>query len=101
MSERPIIAPEDCPEPFWHETHRYCPICTWVEPEPICPTRAPSAVLAPDTEITFMVSMGMLGRIHRLAEKQGKTQDEQIAQILSVGTIGLERALSDPNLARD
>jgi hypothetical protein len=21
--------PEDCPERFWHETHRYCPVCTW------------------------------------------------------------------------
>ncbi len=30
------IAPEDCPEPFWHETHRYCPVCTWTEP-PIAP----------------------------------------------------------------
>jgi hypothetical protein len=38
VSERAPIAPEDCPEPFWHETHRYCPICTWTEdqdkPEP-------------------------------------------------------------------
>ena len=25
------IRPEDCPEPFWHETHRYCPVCAWVE----------------------------------------------------------------------
>lgn len=23
--------PEECPEPFWHETHRYCPACTWTE----------------------------------------------------------------------
>ena len=29
MSKRPEIAPENCPEPFWHETHRYCPVCTW------------------------------------------------------------------------
>lgn len=28
MSRKPI-APEDCPEPYWHETHRYCPVCTW------------------------------------------------------------------------
>lgn len=27
---RPQIAPEDCPEPYWHETHYYCPVCTWV-----------------------------------------------------------------------
>lgn len=20
-----------CPEPFWHETHRYCPVCPWTE----------------------------------------------------------------------
>ena len=20
-----------CPEPGWHETHRYCPICPWTE----------------------------------------------------------------------
>lgn len=26
------IRPEDCPEPGWHETHRYCPVCTWTEP---------------------------------------------------------------------
>lgn len=25
------IKPEDCPEPQWHKTHRYCPICSWVE----------------------------------------------------------------------
>lgn len=31
MSERPEVAPEDCPEPFWHNTHRYCPVCTWTE----------------------------------------------------------------------
>lgn len=31
--------PEDCPEPFWHETHRYCPACSWTEPvEPAPPT---------------------------------------------------------------
>ena len=25
------IRPEDCPEPYWHETHRYCPCCMWTE----------------------------------------------------------------------
>jgi hypothetical protein len=25
------IKPQDCPEPFWHETHRYCPACSWTE----------------------------------------------------------------------
>lgn len=25
------IPPEECPEPGWHETHRYCPVCTWRE----------------------------------------------------------------------
>lgn len=29
MPSREPIAPEDCPEPFWHETHYYCPVCTW------------------------------------------------------------------------
>jgi len=29
--EHEQIAPEDCPEPFWHVTHRYCPVCTWTE----------------------------------------------------------------------
>lgn len=24
-------SPENCPEPFWHRTHRYCPVCTWTE----------------------------------------------------------------------
>jgi hypothetical protein len=23
--------PENCPEPYWHQTHRYCPACTWTE----------------------------------------------------------------------
>lgn len=32
MSTRPLIQPEHCPEPFWHDTHRYCPVCTWMEP---------------------------------------------------------------------
>jgi hypothetical protein len=26
------IKPEDCPEPYWHQTHRYCPACSWMEP---------------------------------------------------------------------
>ncbi len=26
--------PEDCPEPGWHETHRYCPCCTWTDGTP-------------------------------------------------------------------
>jgi hypothetical protein len=34
MSEPPVIAPENCPEPFWHETHMYCPVCTWQEAQP-------------------------------------------------------------------
>lgn len=41
MSERPVIAPEDCPEPFWHETHLYCPVCSWQEEpeeEPVSPS---------------------------------------------------------------
>lgn len=25
------VPPEECPEPPWHETHRYCPRCTWYE----------------------------------------------------------------------
>jgi hypothetical protein len=29
---RPLISPENCPEPFNHEVFRYCPICTWTEP---------------------------------------------------------------------
>jgi len=36
---RPPVAVEDCPEPYWHETHRYCPACVWTEdygkPEPV------------------------------------------------------------------
>lgn len=32
MTDPTMTRPEDCPEPFWHETHRYCPCCTWVEP---------------------------------------------------------------------
>lgn len=40
MSREPI-APDDCPEPFWHETHRYCPVCTWQEPQ----EEAPPSVL--------------------------------------------------------
>lgn len=31
MSQHAIIAPADCPEPYWHQTHRYCPVCTWTE----------------------------------------------------------------------
>jgi len=33
MGARPEIKPEDCPEPFWHDTHYYCPVCTWVAPD--------------------------------------------------------------------
>jgi len=31
VSKHAEIAPEDCPEPWWHETHLYCPVCTWTE----------------------------------------------------------------------
>lgn len=27
------VSPSECPEPFWHETHNYCPCCTWTRPE--------------------------------------------------------------------
>jgi hypothetical protein len=33
------IAPEHCPEPGWHTTHRYCPVCTWTEPAPVTEQR--------------------------------------------------------------
>lgn len=29
----PIVKPEDCPEPYWHKTHHYCPACSYVSPE--------------------------------------------------------------------
>ena len=32
------ITPEQCPEPFWHKTHRYCPRCTWTEPTTMAET---------------------------------------------------------------
>ena len=33
MNDPTQTPPEDCPEPFWHETHHYCPCCSWVSPE--------------------------------------------------------------------
>lgn len=33
-------SPENCPEPFWHETHMYCPACTWVAQDSVLPTQA-------------------------------------------------------------
>lgn len=39
------IKPEDCPEPYWHETHRYCPACSWTEaPQPPTPEQVARAV---------------------------------------------------------
>lgn len=32
MADPSSVDPADCPEPFWHETHRYCPCCSWTEP---------------------------------------------------------------------
>lgn len=32
--EQMEIDPKDCPEPFWHDTHRYCPACSWTEAAP-------------------------------------------------------------------
>lgn len=26
-----MTSPKDCPTPVYHETHRYCPSCTWTE----------------------------------------------------------------------
>lgn len=26
-----MTAAAACPQPFWHETHRYCPVCDWTE----------------------------------------------------------------------
>jgi hypothetical protein len=31
---REIPGPENCPTPEYHETHRYCPSCSWTEPQP-------------------------------------------------------------------
>lgn len=34
MARKPNEIPSDeCPEPGWHETHRYCPCCSWTEDE--------------------------------------------------------------------
>jgi hypothetical protein len=30
MSNRVPVSPENCPEPFWHNTHMYCPQCSFV-----------------------------------------------------------------------
>jgi len=27
------IKPEDCPDPGWHQTHYYCPCCSWTSEE--------------------------------------------------------------------
>lgn len=36
------VRPEDCPEPGWHETHHYCPACSWVNPDaPKSPSELP------------------------------------------------------------
>lgn len=35
MATTQTIDPADCPEPFWHETHRYCPRCSWKEASPV------------------------------------------------------------------
>lgn len=29
-----MIEPEHCPTPEYHETHRYCPSCSWRETQP-------------------------------------------------------------------
>jgi hypothetical protein len=31
VSEHEPVAPQDCTTPEYHETHRYCPTCTWTE----------------------------------------------------------------------
>lgn len=33
-TERVVPSPENCPDPGWHETHRYCPACSWTFQEP-------------------------------------------------------------------
>jgi hypothetical protein len=29
---RAPVAPENCPDPTIHESFRYCPYCSWIEP---------------------------------------------------------------------
>ena len=49
-------SPENCPEPWWHETHRYCPVCTWIEPQEK-PTREQLvAVLAGQVEALVVLA---------------------------------------------
>lgn len=31
------VPPEQCPEPGWHQTHNYCPACSWTRPQPGAP----------------------------------------------------------------
>lgn len=40
MSYTPVD-PSVCPTPIYHETHRYCPSCTWAEPVGVAEARQP------------------------------------------------------------
>lgn len=59
-----IPTPDKCPEPFWHETHNYCPCCTWVRETKPSPT-----VTIPREEYEVLITT--LKQIHKASSDPG------------------------------
>jgi hypothetical protein len=94
MGKRPEIAPEDCPEPGWHETHRYCPVCTWRE-EPT--SIAESAIAEPAWESERRMLRGAIARLMRhqaaLADALDLGEDDDLSAELIASRDAAKRAL--------
>lgn len=70
-----IIKPEDCPEPFWHETHRYCPACSWTEPREGSPREAVAEMIH-GLHVGWIDAAGVTGELRGKANSLGGPCDE-------------------------
>lgn len=76
-SERVVIRPEDCPEPFWHETHMYCPACSWTAPreEPSTKQEAVAEIIH-GAHVSWIDAAGVTGALRGQANSLGGPCDD-------------------------
>ncbi len=77
MSDRAVVRPEDCPEPFWHETYRYCLACSWTEPreEGRSPEEAVAEIIH-GMHVGWIDAAGVTGALRGKAHSLGGPCDE-------------------------
>jgi hypothetical protein len=82
-----VIRPEECPEPFWHETHRYCPACSWVEPQEGPDRLTAAAEVIHGAHVGWIDAAGVTGDARGSAHSLGGPCDEckALARLLLEG----------------